>query len=106
MSCQKKHTSNCIRKDFFNNNCTEATEKECKSFLPYPPRMTGEEFEKKQADLLQDISEEFRGAISYMAYEHGHSAGYEEVIILVQDLVSNFEEPIQKFEKRIKEESK
>jgi len=98
MSCQKKYTLHCI--------CDEAKEKVCKKFKPYPPRMTEEEFGKKQADLLQDIPEEFRGTISYMAYEHGHSAGYEEVIILIQDLVSNFEEPIQKFEKRIKEESK
>ena len=96
-SCQYKY---CRSEKFCKvHPCKETGEEVC--FKPYPPRMTAEEFEKKQKDILGDIPDEFKSALSYMAYERGHSAGYEEVIIHLQDLVSNLQEPIDEFRERL-----
>lgn len=63
--------------------------------------MTPEEFAEKESELLSKIPQEFRGAVSYQAYEDGHSAGYEEVLIYVERYVGMLFEPIKKFESRI-----
>jgi hypothetical protein len=81
-------------------NCLEDGTEKC--FKPYPPRMTGDEFAAAQKEILEDIPEEFQGTLSYMAYESGHSAGYEEVINYLRGLVSDLEGPIKLFEKHIR----
>lgn len=68
--------------------------------------MTEQEFTQKQAELLKDIPEELKGTLSYMAYERGHSAGYEEVICVLQGLVSDLHEPLQKLVERVSEEAR
>lgn len=103
MSCQKKYTNSCPNNPF-RQNCNENIEKTCKSFQPFPPRMTDEEFAKKQTELLKDIPKELHAALSYMAWERGHSAGYEEVIGDLQDLVSNLQEPLRDYEARVRTE--
>ena len=60
----------------------------------------------KEEYLLRDIPEEFKGALSYMAYERGHSAGKEEVLCILQGLVADLKDSIQAFEKRIRAEAK
>jgi len=66
--------------------------------------MNEQEFNDKQANILQPIPQEFRSAISHYAYEHGHF-GYNEIIIHLTDLVDAFLQPIQEFEKRIRTEA-
>lgn len=84
--------------------CTEAEEKTCKQFKATPPRMTQYEFETTQETLLKDVPDEFRGTISYRAWERGHSAGYEEVIAYVREMITDLQSPIKKFEDRIRQE--
>jgi hypothetical protein len=75
-------------------------EYDCKSFeqkpLP-PPRMTEEQYQEKQGEILADIPVEFHSTLSYMAYERGHSSGYEECIGIRQDLVTNLEPAIDSY---------
>ena len=85
--------------------CDENFEKTCSQHKPFLPRMTEEECTKTQAEILKKLPKEFHSAVSYMAWEDGHSAGYEEVIGILREMVGNFEKPIQEFEKRIRRES-
>jgi len=68
---------------------------------PVKPRMTEEEYQKEQEEILAGIPQEFKGPLSYMAYERGHSAGNEESIGILRELVSDLREPIKAFEKRL-----
>jgi hypothetical protein len=68
---------------------------------PVKPRMTEEEYLKEQEEILAGIPQEFKGPLSYMAYERGHSAGNEESIGILRGLVSDLREPIKAFEKRL-----
>ncbi len=52
--------------------------------------------------LSEQLPPEFRGPLSYMAWEHGHSAGEEEVNSIFRNLVTDLLPAIQAFEKRIK----
>lgn len=63
-------------------------------------RMTEDEYAKAQAFLLKDFPEEFKGVLSHMAWERGHSAGYEECLNVLRGLVEDLEEPIKKYGKR------
>lgn len=63
--------------------------------------MTAEEFSTKQNELLNRVPLEVRGALSYTAWEHGHAYGYDEVLIVLSDLVSGLEEPLRNLEKRL-----
>ena len=117
-NCTKEHSSSCPilkkklaydeaskRNPFVDNpfrNWTCSKETTCHHYQEIPPRMTPEEFETQQDELLKEIPEEFRSAIFYKAWEDGHSSGYEEVIYHVKDLISTLEEPIAKFEQRIR----
>ena len=55
----------------------------------------------KQDELLQRVPEELRGALSYMAYERGHSAGADEILGILEGLVSDLEKPLQKLVDRL-----
>ena len=63
--------------------------------------MTAQEFEDKQKEILEELPEEFRGAVGYMAWELGHAYGYEEVITYSRDFVSSLTEPIKNYTSRI-----
>jgi len=117
MSCQSKHTCpKYMKKQEYHQakkkfprianplekwHCDEAEEKICSDFKPYPPPTTAEQFEVKQTEILKDIPLEFRGAIAYLAWEQGHSYGYDEVLIHVHELADNLKEPIKKYRERI-----
>lgn len=96
MKCQTKYSNRCKNPQ----TCQETGAEPC--FKPFPPRMTNEEFATQQAELLKDVPEEFKSAMSYMAYEDGHSAGHEEVINILRGLVSDLLPSIKAFEKRLK----
>jgi hypothetical protein len=63
--------------------------------------MTNEEFASTQTEILKDIPEEFKSALSYMAYERGHSAGNEEIVNELRGLVSDLQQAIEDYTKRI-----
>ena len=88
-----------------NWECSETEEANCTNHKPYPPRMTEQEFSEKQTELLNELPEEFKSVISGMAWERGHSAGYEEVVLYLQDYVNELKDPIKKFEERIRTKS-
>ena len=69
--------------------------------MPYLKAMTVDEFNAEQAEILKECPEEFRGVFSGKAWEDGHSAGYEEVISHLSELVDAFKEPINKFANRL-----
>lgn len=52
--------------------------------------------------LISTIPPEFRSVLSYMAYQRGHSAGEEEVNLILRELISDLKPAIEAFEKRIK----
>ena len=65
--------------------------------------MNDQEYAEKEKALFDEaqIPEEFRGRLSGMAYERGHSSGNNEVWIILRGLVSDLQEPIAKFKRRI-----
>ena len=66
--------------------------------------MTEAEFLDKEAKMLEELPPEFRAEVAGLAWSEGHSCGYEEVILVLHDLVDSLLEPIQKFQARIKKE--
>lgn len=52
--------------------------------------------------LSEQLPPEFRSALSYIAWDSGHSAGEEEVNLIYRGLVADLLPAIQAFEKRIK----
>lgn len=71
-----------------------------------PPRMTAEEFERKQTELLAQLPEEFRGGVSFKAWQDGHSAGFEEVILHITELVDMLLQPIKEYTARLQNPQK
>jgi len=65
------------------------------------------EYNKKKQELFDkyNIPEELHAALSYNAYENGHSSGYDEVYFFLTDLVYGLEVPIKNLIERIKIES-
>lgn len=76
------------------------------NFEIYPPLslITPYEFNEEQDKLLKDIPKEFHRAFSGVAWNNGHSAGLEEVILVLSDLIFKFTQPIKDYEKRLVEE--
>jgi hypothetical protein len=66
--------------------------------------MTDEEYDAKQKEIFAEfnIPQELKGALSYMAYERGHSAGVEEQAIILRNLASDLSQPLQDLIARIK----
>ena len=63
--------------------------------------MTDQEYTDKQKELLKDIPIEFHGTLSYMAYDRGHSCGYDECINILSDMVYELKTPIKQYTERI-----
>jgi hypothetical protein len=51
--------------------------------------------------LLSKVPPEFRSKLSYMAYEKGHSAGEEEIELILEELINDLLPCIESFEKRL-----
>ena len=67
--------------------------------------MKEHEFSAKQAELLEKLPEEFHSCLRMMAWERGHSSGYEEVLAILENLVSELEMPIIEFGNRVDREA-
>lgn len=68
-------------------------------------RMSEQEFVVKRDEYLERLPVEFRSRVGYMAWERGHSSGYEEVINILSEMVYQLEDPIREFETRIEFEA-
>jgi hypothetical protein len=66
--------------------------------------MNDTEYQIESDGLLARLPIEFRNAVANMAWEQGHSAGREEVLNVLRGLVSDLEEPCERFEKRLREQ--
>ena len=70
--------------------------------IPAPrPRMTEIEYEARKDEILSQLPKEFHGAIGWQAWERGHSAGYEEVIGCLDEMVDALVKPIKEYTERI-----
>jgi hypothetical protein len=88
-----------------NWECNESEEKTCPNFKPFPPPMNGKSYEISRIEALKDVPKELHGALSSIAWDGGHSAGYEEVISELSELVYCLEEPLKKLQERIEREA-
>lgn len=73
--------------------------------LPFA-RMSQEQFNMRQAELLRALPEEFHGFVNSQAWERGHSAGLEEVMMIMEELTDALEKPIFNYTKRIQMETR
>lgn len=71
------------------------------SNAPLPKRMTEAEFAKEQEDYLKCLPPELRSPVAYYAYEKGHSAGYEDILSHVKQLVEMLNLPVAALVKRL-----
>lgn len=58
--------------------------------------LTSADVASETAELLEQLPEEVRSAVSYMAYERGHSAGELEVLGILRGIVSDLKEPLSR----------
>lgn len=61
------------------------------------------EFAARQDEILSELPQEFRGAVSFKAYQDGHAGGYEEVMGHLIELVDMLKQPIIDYTARIKQ---
>jgi hypothetical protein len=50
--------------------------------------MTDTEYQKKRNETLKRIPKEYRDGTAAMAYQLGHSCGYGETLMYLEDLVT------------------
>lgn len=63
-------------------------------------------WEKTEQDFwLEKLPVEFRSAFSYYAYQKGHSAGEEETLSILKEMIEEFLPSIKKFEERLTNKS-
>lgn len=60
-----------------------------------------DEYETNMIFEEYKIPDEFRSTISSMAYDRGHSAGYEEVQMLIKSYCSDLSQPIKDYSLRL-----
>ena len=56
----------------------------------------------KEKELLALVPEEFRSVLSNMTYDRGHSAGLEEVVSVLENLVYDLTPAITAYAHRLK----
>lgn len=85
----------------------ELVQRYVRTFNIVPPltRMTAEEYTAEQTEALAEVPAEFHGALSSMAYEHGHSAGHEEVINTLRSLIGDLLPSIKAYGFRVANEA-
>jgi hypothetical protein len=64
----------------------------------------GDRFVEAQTEALSQVPEEFRSVIASLAWDRGHSAGYNEILLYVNEYVDSLKKPIQTYTERIKRE--
>lgn len=65
-------------------------------------RMSETEYLEALTDILNKVPPAFRGFVSAQAWDHGHSNGYEEVILLADNLVDDLLPAIKEYQKQLK----
>ena len=50
--------------------------------------MTDTEYQKQRNALLKRIPKEYRDGTAQYAWEQGHSCGYQEVLIVLEEIVT------------------
>lgn len=73
--------------------------------LPVAP-LTTDEFNDESNTILEDVPEEFHKALCKMAWDQGHSSGYESVLSYLDDLVSEMKDPIKQYTERLSKTTK
>lgn len=63
-------------------------------------RMTSDEYNAEMDETLAEIPEEFKAFVRDSAYERGHSAGYEEVVSIAQEMVYGLKPCIEAFKRK------
>lgn len=64
--------------------------------------MTEHEYIIRHNELLGDVPKEFKGYLSKLSWDLGHSAGYREVLNYLSGLTYEFMEAFREYEKNIK----
>jgi hypothetical protein len=72
---------------------------------PIQPVMTEQEYIKTKEEILSEVPPEFHTPMGIISWEKGHSYGYDEVILLLRNLVYEFKPYIKKYAERIKREA-
>lgn len=72
----------------------------CEVF-PALERMTGDEYNEELQTALDDLPEEFQEFVRSTAWDRGHSAGYEEVVLIAQNIASDLRPYVERYQKRI-----
>jgi hypothetical protein len=96
-------TLNFYRHDEWNMDCSGETQRDAaKSIgaevneLRFVKSMTEQEIE------LERVPEDFRSVLSFMAYQRGHSAGDDEVLVVLQGLINDLEPAIKSYTERLR----
>lgn len=66
--------------------------------------MDKELFDRREEEILKDVPYEFRGTLTYMAYDKSHAYGREEMLFTLESLVFDLKEAIKKFEDRLRKD--
>jgi len=63
--------------------------------------MTEEEYGSECEEVLTDVPIEFHAVLRDMAYDRGHSSGREEVVSILDELVSKLSPAIKEYRKKV-----
>lgn len=69
--------------------------------MPPLERMTQAEFDADARELLLRIPVPLHAALHHLAWEHGHSAGLEEVFNYLSEYVDALEQPLAKYREQL-----
>lgn len=67
---------------------------------PFEP-MNEEEYNEELAKAIENLPLEFRNYVSRASWERGHSAGYEEVVNIAQEMAYDLSQCIQQYHSRM-----
>lgn len=76
-----------------------------KHVMPPLTRMTQDEFDAESRQLLLRIPPVLHAAFRKLAWDHGHSAGLEEVFNYLQEYVGELEQPLIKYRQQLLDRS-
>lgn len=67
------------------------------AIVPQTEELTRFEFEKEFNELVKQLPKAFHSFVEQESYDRGHSAGYEEVLSIAQDLVAGLKPAIAQY---------
>ena len=73
-----------------------------KEIMPFLERMTENEYDAEIAEQLSELPEAFHGFVKNHAYDHGHSSGFEEMIGIANELISNLVPCVKEFRTQLR----